>query len=912
MDSLTLILLLFELLLLSSSVYSWGFSWVPPKIETGLKFYIGINVNFTEETYQESFIQIDNFTDPAKFQDLDLNQDSSSSNDYNYGSTFLLKELSFCGDFRSLVMLTQTLFSIGEVFVVRLLSPKIGLIEVQLDRSSYLVRTNVPFLPKRWHRLCLAIRESGVMSVYFDGDNVFNKTLVDPMKLSLQDLLAQGLTLGFSNTKVFKGSDLQNNKFHGVMFGLSLWSSALSDAEMVAITGPACKSAKNPDLLNWDSVVKGRKNTPMIKTYTLIRSCAERDDTEPNLYPVKEEFLAATVICRSLGGKMVVPKNETDLDRINKKLDEQYHTLEGDCDGEPWIGVMKNGSDESYIDIVNSTSVSFLPFTRGEPNGGHYENCLALDTNDGGYHDHDCYHKRCPVCDLNRDHVTLELKGNLHIDNEFVLDKKYSLDKTSGYGLDQFVGTTGSLIHLEDGQWYLSDMFLGHKGHRFAHLEVKKHPLGLGEWHISIPSEGHENTGRVERELLLSTCGPDEFTCHTYGDCIPITKRCNGKFDCVEGDLSDEEQCNIVNLNHETYNQGKPPKNETGERLKIDVQLRVDTIADIDELGQTITMRLKVVMSWHDNQLTFNNLNENKDYNNVNDNIRDRLWVPVLVILNSIGLGLTQIDETSVMTVMRMGNYTLNSEQDVYEDFLYSGTENPLVLSSFIMSTLHCRFDLTMFPFDMQRCPIGLLVPGFLGPHIDIQLVRLGALYDDIDLIQYDFIGFDYDEKDFAQGHHFSVDVKLKRIYTYHLAATFMPTLCLVLISELTLFIKEAHFEATIMVALTTMLVMYTLFQSVGNSLPQTSYLKMIDVWLLAGLIVPFIVILILIASDSINDDIDGQSQDISLSKRGKHLDKYKRKKWAIVWAKRFVILSTLAFVVAYAIKAAQTYNQHV
>ena len=40
------------------------------------------------------------------------------------------------------------------------------------------------------------------------------------------------------------------------------------------------------------------------------------------------------------------------------------------------------------------------------------------------------------------------------------------------------------------------------------------------------------------------------------------------------------------------------------------------------------------------------------------------------------------------------------------------------------------------------------------------------------------------------------------------------------------------------------MLVMYTLYQSIAASLPQTAYLKMIDIWLLFGLMAPFVVFL--------------------------------------------------------------------
>ncbi len=52
------------------------------------------------------------------------------------------------------------------------------------------------------------------------------------------------------------------------------------------------------------------------------------------------------------------------------------------------------------------------------------------------------------------------------------------------------------------------------------------------------------------------------------------------------------------------------------------------------------------------------------------------------------------------------------------------------------------------------------------------------------------------------------------------------------------------------MVALTTMLVIYNLHQSISATLPATAYLKMIDIWLFGGLIAPFIIIGILIILD--------------------------------------------------------------
>ena len=97
---------------------------------------------------------------------------------------------------------------------------------------------------------------------------------------------------------------------------------------------------------------------------------------------------------------------------------------------------------------------------------------------------------------------------------------------------------------------------------------------------------------------------------------------------------------------------------------------------------------------------------------------------------------------------------------------------------------------------------------------------------------------------------HVFVEIKLKRHCLFHLATTYFPTLCLFLLSETLLFINDEHYEATIMVSLTAMLVIYTLHQSILAHLPQTSYMKMIDIWLLCGLTIPFLVFILEVSSE--------------------------------------------------------------
>ena len=46
--------------------------------------------------------------------------------------------------------------------------------------------------------------------------------------------------------------------------------------------------------------------------------------------------------------------------------------------------------------------------------------------------------------------------------------------------------------------------------------------------------------------------------------------------------------------------------------------------------------------------------------------------------------------------------------------------------------------------------------------------------------------------------------------------------------------------QAVVTVNLTVMLVLATMFISVSQNLPKTSYIKMVDVWLIFNLMIPF------------------------------------------------------------------------
>jgi len=86
-----------------------------------------------------------------------------------------------------------------------------------------------------------------------------------------------------------------------------------------------------------------------------------------------------------------------------------------------------------------------------------------------------------------------------------------------------------------------------------------------------------------------------------------------------------------------------------------------------------------------------------------------------------------------------------------------------------------------------------------------------------------------------------SIEIKLKRIFSYQIVNTYMPTSTLLILAQTTLYFEESQLELGVGLLLTVLLVMYTLYQSICASLTPTAYLKMIDYWLFFCLLMPFL-----------------------------------------------------------------------
>ena len=104
--------------------------------------------------------------------------------------------------------------------------------------------------------------------------------------------------------------------------------------------------------------------------------------------------------------------------------------------------------------------------------------------------------------------------------------------------------------------------------------------------------------------------------------------------------------------------------------------------------------------------------------------------------------------------------------------------------------------------------------------------------------------------------------INLKRKIQTELLTTYLPTLLLLSITYATTFFKPIFFEASLTVNLTIMLVNTTIFTSKIAELPPTSDTKMIDIWLIFCLLVPFSFTLVQTAIECYREDDEEKARE--------------------------------------------------
>ena len=142
---------------------------------------------------------------------------------------------------------------------------------------------------------------------------------------------------------------------------------------------------------------------------------------------------------------------------------------------------------------------------------------------------------------------------------------------------------------------------------------------------------------------------------------------------------------------------------------------------------------------------------------------------------------------------------------------------------------------MSYYPFDTQDCTAEIEIANG-GQFIELFTDKMKYI-GPTDVMQYMIADTAY----YKKNDQVVLKITLGRRLLSVILTTMLPTIIVIIVTLSTNYYDEQHFKTIIPVNLTSLLLMVTMFIGVSARLPQTSYLKMIDVWLLFTLIVPFI-----------------------------------------------------------------------
>lgn len=168
-----------------------------------------------------------------------------------------------------------------------------------------------------------------------------------------------------------------------------------------------------------------------------------------------------------------------------------------------------------------------------------------------------------------------------------------------------------------------------------------------------------------------------------------------------------------------------------------------------------------------------------------------------------------------------------------------------------------CSFDMTYYPFDVQDCTAEIEVAK--ESRIVSLVINSLTYIGPSDVMQYvveKTTGFKKDDR-------IVFKISLGRRLMSVILTTMLPTIIFTLVTISSNYYAQQHFRTIIPLNLTSLLLSVMLLVGVSARLPQTSYLKMIDVWMIFALMVPFINVLLQGYLDFLHLKLKGNLSDI-------------------------------------------------
>ncbi|XP_070001373.1 uncharacterized protein [Penaeus vannamei] len=575
------------------------------------------------------------------------------------------------------------------------------------------------------------------------------------------------------------------------------------------------------------------------------------------IVPLIRQVSGARTFCSLVDSLFFIPEDE----KTNNRLHEETNMFTEVCDFKSYRRLLLAGTDEeqegAWINMNTRKPLNFTPWSDGEPNNGKNDNCVVLRNDMPRWGDLSCEYSNCFSCGMTgKDYFSVRgLCKPFDHQIRFIMDGYVN---TRPY----FRGYYGmAIFNVGEGTWVFKDTMANLTLATMTMEQPEEYPLGRTVWDVLEPFCDFAVGDKLS--LGLSSCTIEEFMC-SDGSCVPRNVRCNLREDCVDG--SDENDCGIVLFSGRYASHRPPPGRTYREVLYILPHVHLVRFSKIDDINLAFYMEFEVHLTWTDRNLKFKNIKEEEDKNKLSTEEVASIWTPEIEFLN-VNDGLLKklksnvyasqtgdpvspdfndimMDIANVRIMLSKGLICSSSPSSSFTETIFEPVNASLVTKTFYSASFSCNFYLFKYPFDTQVC--SLLIKLDSADTTVVTFTNDSVVYSGLlTLPKYDVKDIVSELSERTGYAVMEVKFALERRWSLLVLTIFIPTILLLGIGYVTLFIQLAAIQVRSIMTLTTLLVLYTLFNQVSSDLPDTAYIKMIDMWFFFCIFLIFSVIVL-------------------------------------------------------------------
>ncbi|XP_045126023.1 uncharacterized protein LOC123513162 isoform X2 [Portunus trituberculatus] len=671
---------------------------------------------------------------------------------------------------------------------------------------------NMSYVPGIWYHACFVVNVTSFL-VYLDGELQREGTINE------RSILMNGSLVLGQETDLVNGGFQEQQSFCGMITDFNLYSRALTSDEVEGLA-TCTNTTEEGDVVAWSSTQWTIEGEVEDKQLQEEEYCVKR--TRFTVFPELRRNREARQWCVNHKSMLAVPRSAEE----NERLYAQAIPFLNQCrppnhaKGFFWLGATDKANNGVWTDL-EGVLLNYTNFGGRDKSSKKECAIYLIPPQNQGWDDSICtnIYKFCSAC-MEETPAVLKMRGLC--EDEDLKAAWFTFHQQPGKK-PSFKGFTKYIIEPDDKEetsWRLVNQWTN-TTLALLHTHDLHYPTGTRQWQLLTDYEVCGKSKDTEHLLSLSACYAFEFTCGD-GTCLNLSQRCDLRVDCP--DNTDEIGCEKL-VRPKDYLSSLTPAGVEPGPLALNLSLQILGFSEINLRDLKLTVDLATTLSWYDQRLKYRNLKAIREINHIPPL---EVWTPKVEYMNA---DFPRISTTSpILNVVRQTEPEPDDPSAVLHDEIYLGESNPLRLSQKVNAPFTCNMNLRNFPFDTQHCSMLLRLSSARSNFLtwaDMNVTYLGEAL----LTEYEVgtvLAAMQEEDRYSVA---MIQITFYRRFWFYITSAYLPTIMLMFISYASLFCKRENSDLRVMMSLTTLLVLYALYQQISDGLPRTSYTKAIDVW---------------------------------------------------------------------------------